>query len=115
MAGFLLPLRGLTPTRAADRLARVATNVFLGLVSRSLDAEQYGLFSGCWSIALIVGFGLSRPVEQELARLGGGSVPPGPAGRAGIRVALETAGVALIVLVAVSPVLVAMGVTVEVL
>lgn len=105
--------RHVAHTVGATILAGVATYVFLGIVSRSLGAEQYDLFSVYWSVALIVGFGLFLPVEQELARLGGASLPAVPAARAGTRVALELAAVVLLLLTAASPLLLAAGLTVE--
>ncbi|SFL87104.1 lipopolysaccharide biosynthesis protein [Geodermatophilus ruber] len=50
-------------------VAGLLTAGYLALVARSLPATEYGWFGAFWSVALIVGFGLFLPIEQELARL----------------------------------------------
>lgn len=54
----------------ATALAGVLTYVILAVVSRTVDAAEFDHFSVFWSIALIVGFGVFLPIEQETARLG---------------------------------------------
>jgi len=96
----------------------LVTYVFLGIVSRSVAAlapdaaagdAAFDMFSVFWSVALVVGFGLFLPVEQELARLGAHGVEV----RAAVRSALGLSGaVALVGLVAVaaaSPLLLGAG------
>ncbi|MBM7388989.1 O-antigen/teichoic acid export membrane protein [Clavibacter michiganensis] len=96
----------------------LVTYVFLGIVSRSVAAlapdavagdAAFDMFSVFWSVALVVGFGLFLPVEQELARLGAHGVDV----RAAVRSALGLSGaVALVGLVAVaaaSPLLLGAG------
>lgn len=76
----------------------LVTYVFLGIVSRGVAAlapdaasgdAAFDMFSVFWSVALVVGFGLFLPVEQELARLGA----HGADVRAAVRSALRLSGV----------------------
>ncbi|THG30835.1 lipopolysaccharide biosynthesis protein [Naasia lichenicola] len=98
----------------ATVLSGVFTYVFLGTVSRSLDASQFDVFSIIWSVSLIIGFGLFLPVEQELSRLGGSGALPEAAGRAGVRIAAELALGTLVLLGIAAPLLVGNGVAVQV-
>lgn len=96
----------------------VVTYVFLGIVSRGLAAlapdaatgdAAFDMFSVFWSVALVVGFGLFLPVEQELARLGahGRDVPTAVRSALGLSAVVALAGV--VVVAAASPLLLATG------
>ncbi|MGQ0482475.1 MAG: hypothetical protein ACT4O0_15810 [Pseudonocardia sp.] len=62
-------------------------NVYLALVARDLPAAEYAHFGAFWSVALVVGFGVFLPIEQETARL---QQTPGRPGRT-LRSAMLTA------------------------
>ncbi|MGY1731886.1 hypothetical protein ACI798_10205 [Geodermatophilus sp. SYSU D01045] len=65
-------------------LSGVLTYAYLALVARAVPAGDYASFGAYWSLALLIGSGLSLPLELEVARLAhlrGGGLPPG-AGRA---------------------------------
>lgn len=62
-------------------------NVYLAIVARGLPASEYAYFGAFWSVALVVGFGVFLPIEQETARL---LQSPGRPGRI-LRSALLTA------------------------
>ncbi|MGY1726606.1 hypothetical protein ACI79J_06510 [Geodermatophilus sp. SYSU D01062] len=65
-------------------LSGVMTYAYLALVARAVPAGDYASFGAYWSLALLIGSGLSLPLELEVARLAhlrGGGLPPG-AGRA---------------------------------
>jgi len=56
----------------------VFVNVYLAIVARELPAAEYAYFGAFWSLALVVGFGMFLPIEQETARL---QQTPGRPGR----------------------------------
>jgi len=96
----------------------LVTYVFLGIVSRGLAAlspdaasgdAAFDMFSVFWSVALVVGFGLFLPVEQELARLGahGRDVPAAVRSALGLSAVVALAGVAVVA--AAAPLLLAAG------
>ncbi len=61
-------------------LSGVLTYAYLALVARAVPAGDYASFGAYWSLALLVGVGVSMPLELEVARLvhlRGGSLPPG--------------------------------------
>ncbi|MFT2689661.1 hypothetical protein [Clavibacter zhangzhiyongii] len=89
----------------------LVTYVFLGIVSRGVAAlapdaatgdAAFDMFSVFWSVALVVGFGLFLPVEQELARLGAHGADVRAAVRAALRLSavVALAGVAVVALAA---------------
>jgi O-antigen/teichoic acid export membrane protein len=70
----------------------VATYVFFGIASRSLDAGAYSALSVLWGLMFAVGNGIMQPLEQEVARavshrLANG-VGPGPVIRRAISIGL---------------------------
>ena len=62
-------------------------NAYLAIIARSISAAEYAYFGAFWSLALVVGFGVFLPIEQETARLM--QVPDRPRGL--LRAALLTA------------------------
>jgi O-antigen/teichoic acid export membrane protein len=60
---------------------------YLAIIARSVSAAEYAYFGAFWSLALVAGFGVFLPIEQETARLM--QVPNRP--RALLRAALLTA------------------------
>lgn len=68
-------------------LSGVLVNVYMAIVARSLSAAEYGYFGAFWSLALVAGYGVFLPVEQEAARL---LQTPGRPGRV-LRATLMTA------------------------
>ncbi|MBM7026120.1 hypothetical protein [Clavibacter zhangzhiyongii] len=89
----------------------LVTYVFLGIVSRGVAAlapdsasgdAAFDMFSVFWSVALVVGFGLFLPVEQELARLGAHGADVRVAVRAALRLSavVALAGVAVVAIAA---------------
>lgn len=115
MASSMSSRRHVAHTIGATILAGVLTYVFLGAVSRNLGAEQFDVFSVYWSLSLIIGFGLFLPVEQELSRAGAASSDVARTGRIGLRVSAEVGGAALVVLLVASPLLLAAGLSLELL
>ena len=61
--------------------------VYLAVIARSVSAAEYAYFGAFWSLALVAGFGVFLPIEQETARLM--QVPDRPRGL--LRAALLTA------------------------
>ncbi|MBW4720777.1 lipopolysaccharide biosynthesis protein [Saccharothrix obliqua] len=64
-------------------------NAYLAIVARNVSPAEYAHFGSFWSLALVVGFGVFLPVEQELARL----LPGRSDRRTPARSALAVAGV----------------------
>ena len=66
---------------------------YLAIIARSVSAAEYAYFGAFWSLALVAGFGVFLPIEQETARLM--QVPDRPRGllRAALLTALPMAGV----------------------
>jgi O-antigen/teichoic acid export membrane protein len=62
-------------------------NGYLAVIARSVSAAEYAYFGAFWSLALVAGFGVFLPIEQETARLM--QVPDRPRGL--LRAALLTA------------------------
>jgi O-antigen/teichoic acid export membrane protein len=65
----------------------ILVNAYLAIVARKLPAAEYAHFGAFWSVALVVGFGVFLPIEQETARL---QQTPGRPGRT-LRSATQTA------------------------
>ncbi|MCW2529513.1 MAG: hypothetical protein JWM76_4373 [Pseudonocardiales bacterium] len=80
-------------------------NAYLAVVARGVRPEEYLYFSAYWSLALIVGFGVFLPVEQELARLLHGATVSWPALRSGLIVAGGLAALDVGILLAGAPLL----------
>jgi O-antigen/teichoic acid export membrane protein len=96
----------------------LVTYVFLGIVSRGVAAlapdaasgdAAFDMFSVFWSVALVVGFGLFLPVEQELARLGAHGHDVRSAVRSALRLSSVVALAGVVVVAAASPLLLAAG------
>jgi O-antigen/teichoic acid export membrane protein len=96
----------------------LVTYVFLGIVSRSVAAlapdavagdAAFDMSSVFWSVALVVGFGLFLPVEQELARLGAHGVDVRTAVRSALGLSGAVALVGLVAVAAASPLLLGAG------
>jgi len=62
-------------------------NAYLAIIARNISAAEYAYFGAFWSLALVAGFGVFLPIEQETARLL--QVPDRP--QALLRAALLTA------------------------
>jgi len=62
-------------------------NAYLAIIARNISAAEYAYFGAFWSLALVAGFGVFLPIEQETARLL--QVPDRPQGL--LRAALLTA------------------------
>ena len=67
-------------------------NAYLAIIARTVSAAEYAYFGAFWSLALVAGFGMFLPIEQETARLM--QVPDRPRGllRAALLTALSLAG-----------------------
>ncbi|GAA2867976.1 hypothetical protein GCM10010472_26590 [Pseudonocardia halophobica] len=81
-------------------------NGYLAIIARSLPAAEYAYFGAFWSIALVVGFGVFLPIEQETARLMQVPDRPGRVLHASLFTALLLAAAEVVVVLALSPVLV---------
>jgi O-antigen/teichoic acid export membrane protein len=81
----------------------VLLNAYLAVVGRGVEPQDYLYFSAYWSLALIVGFGVFLPIEQELARLLHRSPDGWPAIRSGLIVAGGLAVVDIVLLLAGAP------------
>ena len=44
-------------------------NAYLAIIARTISAAEYAYFGAFWSLALVTGFGMFLPIEQETARL----------------------------------------------
>jgi O-antigen/teichoic acid export membrane protein len=96
----------------------LVTYVFLGIVSRGLAAlapdavagdAAFDMFSVFWSVALVVGFGLFLPVEQELARLGAHGADVRVAVRSALRLSGVVALAGVVVVAGCAPLLLGAG------
>jgi O-antigen/teichoic acid export membrane protein len=78
-------------------------NAYLAIIARSISAGEYAYFGAFWSLALVAGFGVFLPIEQETARLM--QVPDRPRGllRAALLTAVQLAAVEVVVVAAASP------------
>ena len=78
-------------------------NAYLAIVARNVSAAEYAYFGAFWSLALVAGFGVFLPVEQETARLL--QVPDRPRGllRAALLTALSLAAVEVLLAAAAAP------------
>ena len=78
-------------------------NAYLAIIARSISAAEYAYFGAFWSLALVVGFGVFLPIEQETARLM--QVPDRPRGllRAALLTAMSLAAVQVVLVAAASP------------
>jgi O-antigen/teichoic acid export membrane protein len=80
-------------------------NLYLAIVARTLTAADYAHFGAFWSVALLVGFGVFLPIEQETARLLQTPGRPGRILRSALLIALAMAVGELLVLALASPLL----------
>jgi O-antigen/teichoic acid export membrane protein len=78
----------------------VLVNTYLAIVARELPAAEYAHFGAFWSVALVVGYGVFLPIEQETARLQQTPGRPGRTLRSTTVTALGMACVQLLVLAA---------------
>ena len=78
-------------------------NAYLASIARNISAAEYAYFGAFWSLALVAGFGVFQPVEQETARLL--QVPDRPRGllRAALLTALSLAAVQVVLVAATAP------------
>jgi O-antigen/teichoic acid export membrane protein len=78
-------------------------NAYLAIIARSVSAAEYAYFGAFWSLALVTGFGVFLPIEQETARLL--RVPERPRGllRAALLTALSLAAVEVVLVLAAAP------------
>jgi O-antigen/teichoic acid export membrane protein len=78
-------------------------NAYLAIIARSISAAEYAYFGAFWSLALVAGFGVFLPIEQETARLM--QVPDRPRGllRAALLTAMSLAAVEVVLVAALSP------------
>jgi O-antigen/teichoic acid export membrane protein len=96
--------RALGVVGACIVLSGLLVQAYLAVVAHHLSTVDYSSFGSFWSIALVVGFGVFLPVEQELARLGPVALRPAA------RVALGLAAAeVLVVLAAAVPLRRALG------
>lgn len=96
--------RALGVVGACIVLSGLLVQAYLAVVAHHLSTVDYSSFGSFWSIALVVGFGVFLPVEQELARLGPAALRPAA------RVALGLAAAeVLVVLAAAVPLRRALG------
>jgi O-antigen/teichoic acid export membrane protein len=78
-------------------------NVYLAVVARALTPAEYATFGAFWALALVLGFGPFLPLEQELARRLSLRESRHQVLIAGAATAAVLAGLALVVLLAASP------------
>jgi O-antigen/teichoic acid export membrane protein len=78
-------------------------NAYLAIIARSISAAEYAYFGAFWSLALVAGFGMFLPIEQETARLL--QVPNRPRGllRASLLAAASLAAVQVVLVAAAAP------------
>ena len=78
-------------------------NAYLAIIARNISAAEYAYFGAFWSLALVAGFGVFLPIEQETARLM--QVPDRPRGllRAALLTALSLAAVQVVLVAAAAP------------
>jgi O-antigen/teichoic acid export membrane protein len=78
-------------------------NAYLAIIARSVSAAEYAYFGAFWSVALVAGFGVFLPIEQETARLM--QVPDRPRGllRAALLTAASLAAVQVVLVAAAAP------------
>ena len=78
-------------------------NAYLAIIARNISAAEYAYFGAFWSLALVAGFGVFLPIEQETARLL--QVPDRPRGllRAALLTALSLAAVQVVLVAAAAP------------
>jgi O-antigen/teichoic acid export membrane protein len=78
-------------------------NAYLAIIARSVTAAEYAYFGAVWSLALVAGFGVFLPIEQETARLM--QVPDRPRGllRAALLTAASLAAVQVVLVAAAAP------------
>ena len=78
-------------------------NAYLAIIARNISAAEYAYFGAFWSLALVAGFGVFLPIEQETARLM--QVPDRPRGllRAALLTAVSLAAVQVVLVAAASP------------
>ena len=78
-------------------------NAYLAIIARNISAAEYAYFGAFWSLALVAGFGVFLPIEQETARLL--QVPDRPRGllRAALLTALSLAVVQVVLVAAAAP------------
>ena len=78
-------------------------NAYLAIIARNISAAEYAYFGAFWSLALVAGFGVFLPIEQETARLM--QVPDRPRGllRAALLTAVQLAVVEVVLVAAAAP------------
>ena len=78
-------------------------NAYLAIIARNISAAEYAYFGAFWSLALVAGFGVFLPIEQETARLM--QVPDRPRGllRAALLTAASMAAVEVLLVAAAAP------------
>ncbi|HSU09279.1 MAG TPA: hypothetical protein VLK57_08765 [Pseudonocardia sp.] len=78
-------------------------NGYLAIIARTISAAEYAYFGAFWSLALVAGFGVFLPIEQETARLM--QVPDRPRGllRAALLTAVSLAAVQVVLVAAAAP------------
>ena len=78
-------------------------NAYLAIIARTISAAEYAYFGAFWSLALVAGFGMFLPIEQETARLL--QVPNRPRGllRAALLTAASLAAVQVVLVAAAAP------------
>jgi O-antigen/teichoic acid export membrane protein len=78
-------------------------NAYLAIIARSISAAEYAYYGAFWSLALVAGFGVYLPIEQETARLM--QVPDRPRGllRAALLAALSMAALQVAVVAGAAP------------
>lgn len=84
----------------------ILVNAYLAIVARELPAAEYAHFGAFWSVALVVGFGVFLPIEQETARLQQTPGRPGRTLRSATQTALGMAAAQLALLALASPLLI---------
>lgn len=78
---------------------------YLAIIARSVPPGEYAYFGAFWSIALVAGFGVFLPIEQETARLMQIPARPGRVLHAALYTALLLAAGEIIVVAAATPLL----------
>ena len=78
-------------------------NAYLAIIARTISAAEYAYFGAFWSLALVAGFGMFLPIEQETARLL--QVPNRPRGllRASLLTAASLAAGQVVLVAATAP------------
>jgi O-antigen/teichoic acid export membrane protein len=78
-------------------------NAYLAIIARNISAAEYAYFGAFWSLALVAGFGVFLPIEQETARLMQVSDRPRGLLRAALLTAVLLAACQVVLVAAASP------------